>query len=72
VKSFGVDTPSPDNPASRTYPVHLVCRRESLHHFENLGNLEAVVGKRFTFVGFPLKFRGGHGSPVRAVAFLGE
>lgn len=70
VKAFGVDTPSPDNPASRTYPVHLVCRRESLHHYENLANLGAVVGRRFTFVGLPLKFRGGHGSPVRAVALL--
>ena len=70
VKAFGVDCPSPDNPASRIYPVHLVCRREGLHHYENLGGLEAVVGKRFTFFGLPLRFRGGHGSPVRAVAIL--
>jgi len=29
-----------------------------------------VVGKRFTFVGLPLKFRAGHGSPVQAVGIL--
>lgn len=70
VKAFGVDTPTPDNPASRTYPVHLVCRRDGLHHYENLANLGAVVGRRFTFFGLPLRFRAGHGSPVRAVALL--
>jgi kynurenine formamidase len=53
VKAFGVDTPTPDNPASRIYPVHLMCRRESLHHYENLGNLSAVNGRRFTFFGVP-------------------
>jgi kynurenine formamidase len=70
VKAFGVDTPTPDNPASRIYPVHLMCRREGIHHYENLANLGAVVGKRFTFYGLPLKFRNGHGSPVRAVAII--
>jgi len=30
-----------------------------------------VLGKgRFRFVGFPLKFRGGSGSPIRAVAIF--
>lgn len=70
VKVFGVDSPSPDNPASRTYPVHLMCREQGITHFENLANLGEVVGRRFTFYGFPLKVRGGHGSPVRAVAEL--
>ena len=72
VKAFGVDTPTPDNPASRVYPVHLMCRREHIHHYENLANLEEVVGRRFTFFGLPLKFRAGHGSPVRAVALVDE
>jgi kynurenine formamidase len=72
VKAFGVDSPTPDNPASRIYPVHLICRREGLHHYENVANLDQVVGRRFTFFGLPLKFRAGHGSPVRAVALLDE
>jgi kynurenine formamidase len=72
VKVFGVDSPSPDNPASRIYPVHLMCREQGITHYENLANLGEVVGRRFRFYGFPLKVRGGHGSPVRAVAELDE
>ena len=46
--------------------------RERLTHYENLANLGEVVGRRFTFFGFPLRIRGGHGSPVRAVAMLDD
>ena len=70
VKTFGVDTPTPDNPTSKSYPCHMMCRRERITHYENLCNLDQVVGKRFTFVGFPLKLRGSHGGPTRAVAIL--
>lgn len=70
VRVFGVDSPSPDNPASRTYPVHMMCRRAGITHYENLANLRSVVGKRFTFIGLPLRIRGGTGSPVRAIAVL--
>ena len=70
VKTFGVDSPTPDNPASRTYPVHMMCRREHITHYENLANLDQVVDRRFTFVGFPLKVRGAHGGPTRAVALV--
>ncbi|MBX5441570.1 MAG: cyclase family protein [Solirubrobacteraceae bacterium] len=70
VKVFGVDAPSPDNPVDRVYPVHLMCREHGITHYENLANLGEVVGRRFTFFGLPLRIRGGHGSPVRAVALL--
>ena len=70
VKTFGMDSPTPDNPASRTYPVHMMCRREHITHYENLANLDQVVDRRFTFVGFPLKVRGAHGGPTRAVALV--
>ena len=69
-KVFGVDNPSPDNPLSTTYPVHVFCRDHKLTHYENLTNLDQLVGKRFTFIGFPLKVRGAHGGPTRAVALL--
>ena len=69
-KIFGVDSPSPDNPADRIYPVHLFSRASGITHYENLANLAEVSGRRFTFFGFPLRIRGGHGSPVRAVAML--
>lgn len=70
VKTFGVDSPTPDNPASRTYPCHMMCRKHHITHYENLANLDQVVGKRFTFIGFPLRLRGAHGGPTRAVALL--
>jgi kynurenine formamidase len=72
VKTFGVDSPSPDNPISRTYPCHMMCRAHGITHYENLANLDQVVGRRFTFAGFPLRIRNGTGSPVRAVAILEE
>jgi len=72
VKTFGVDTPTPDNPTSRTYPCHMMCRKYGITHYENLANLDQVVEKRFTFIGFPLPIRGGHGGPTRAVALLEE
>jgi kynurenine formamidase len=40
VKTFGVDSPTPDNPASKTYPIHMMCRREHITHYENLANLD--------------------------------
>lgn len=70
IKTFGVDSPTPDNPASTSYPCHMMCRREHITHYENLANLDKVVNRRFTFVGFPLKVQGAHGGPTRAVALI--
>jgi len=70
VRVFGVDTPSPDSPASRTYPAHMLCRATGITHYENLMNLDQLLGRQFTFHGFPLRVRGGTGSPVRALAFV--
>jgi kynurenine formamidase len=72
IKTFGVDSPSPDNPASRTYPCHMMCRAHGITHYENLANLDQLIGKRFIFMGFPLRIRQGTGSPVRAVALLDD
>ena len=71
VKTFGVDSPTPDNPISKTYPCHMMCRANHVTHYENL-ILTEVVGRRFTFVGFPLKVVGAHGGPTRAVAILSD
>lgn len=67
VANFGVDQPSPDNP-SGTYPCHTLCTEREVPHMENLCNIEEVVGREFTFIGFPLSLRDGTGSPIRAVA----
>ncbi|NJE43515.1 cyclase family protein [Thermococcus sp. GR6] len=48
--------------------VHRILLSEEVPIFENLTNLELLVGKEFTFIAFPLKVRMGSGSPVRAVA----
>lgn len=72
VKAFGVDSSTPDNPASTIYPIHMMGRKHHITHYENLANLDQVVGQRFAFVGFPLKLRGAHGGPTRAVAILAD
>ena len=52
--------------------VHKVCLELGITHMESLCNLEALLGEGvFTFIGLPLKFRGGTGSPIRAVAVYG-
>jgi kynurenine formamidase len=71
IKTFGVDSPTPDNPISTIYPIHLMSRHQRITHYENLV-LTEVAGKRFTFVGFPLKVVGAHGGPTRAVAILDD
>ena len=50
--------------------AHDVPRATHITHYENLANLDQVVGRRFTFAGFPLRIRDGTGSPVRAVAIV--
>ena len=67
VKAFGVDSPTPDNPASTIYPTHLMSRYRASPTTRTSCSTE-VVDKRFTFVGFPLKVIGAHGGPTRAVA----
>jgi kynurenine formamidase len=76
VKCFGVDAVTPDNPIdqaeNRIFPCHEVLRDRRFIHLENLANLDQVVGKRFTFVAFPLKLKGCSAAPARAVAILNE
>ena len=52
--------------------VHKTCLELNITHMESLCNLEALLGGGpFTFIGLPLKWRGGTGSPIRAVAIYG-
>jgi len=68
--NFGVDNTSPDMWLDKRYPCHMVCRERGVTHIENLCNLDKLVGKRFTFIAFPLRIRQGTGSPLRAAAIL--
>ncbi len=73
IVSFGVEAVSPGTPGKNNFDVHLVCKNMKFTHMEGLINLHKLVNKgRFQFIGFPLKIRGGTGSPIRAVAILNE
>jgi kynurenine formamidase len=73
IKMFGVEAVSPGRTGRNNFEVHHVCRDMGFTHMEGLVNLEQLVGKgRFQFIGFPLKIKGGSGSPIRAVAILDE
>ena len=72
VVNIGQDAPSHDRAGTTSYPAHQVCREMQTLNTENLGDLRPVAGKRFRYMGFPLRIRRGSGSPIRAVALLEE
>ena len=67
VKAIGVDAPSPDR---APFPAHKILLPRGVAIFENLSNLNKLVGMRFLFVGLPLKLVEGTASPVRAAAII--
>lgn len=72
VVHFGIDSmrPGPDGKVNSL--VHKVCLELDITHMESLCNLESLIGEgQFTYIGLPLKWRGGTGSPIRAVAVFG-
>ena len=69
IAAFGVETMSPGVPGVSNKMVHKVCGELNFTHYENMINLDLLLGRgRFRFIGLPLRIRGGTGSPVRAVA----
>lgn len=69
ISAFGVEAVSPGIIGVSNTEVHQICGRMGITHYEGLVNLDKLVGRgRFRFIAFPLKFRRGSGSPVRAVA----
>ncbi len=67
VKAVGTDAMSIGDDA-----VHRILLSEEIPIFENLTNLDVLLGREFTFIAFPLRIEGGSGSPVRAVAVVRE
>ncbi len=65
--AVGFDSPSPDHPP---FPAHKVLLPQKIAVFENLWNLDKLLGKDFYFVGAPLRLYGGSASPVRALALV--
>ena len=61
-----MDTPTP---SYDWYEVHHVLLGEEIVIVEALANLDQAPDE-FTFMGFPLNFKGRDGSPIRAVAMV--
>ena len=72
VVNIGVDAPAIDHPDDPNYSGHAICAKYGMTNTENLANLDKVAGKRFLYIGLPLKIREGTGSPIRAVALLDD
>ncbi|MDR0622435.1 MAG: cyclase family protein [Deltaproteobacteria bacterium] len=71
VVNLGVDAPAIDlTPDDLDYSGHRACGQYGATNTENLCNLDRLVGRRFLYMGLPLKIRAGSGSPIRAVALL--
>ena len=73
MKNLGIDAPSTDAYTyDPSYPNHRLSGKYGIPHMENFINLDQLIGKRFTFIGFPLRIKGGTGSPLRAIALVNE
>ncbi|RQG95424.1 cyclase family protein [Natrarchaeobius chitinivorans] len=73
VKNIGIDAPSIDHSSAletKQYPAHDMGAEREVLNMENMANLDAVAGRRFTLCAFPLKLRDGTGSPIRPVAII--
>jgi len=66
IRMLGMDTPTPSRDY---YEVHHILQRKpaQIVIVESLANLDALP-EDFLFIGFPLPFENGDGSPIRAVA----
>ena len=69
VKAIGGDIASADGPTAigNGGPAHRRALEAGLPIFEALVNLRGVIGKRFLFLGLPLRIEGGEATPIRAV-----
>ena len=68
LKGVGEDTISLDPCDSVDFPNHITLLRADFVNTENLAGLDALIGRRFTFVTLPLKFENSDGCSCRAIA----
>ena len=68
IRLLGMDTPTPSRDY---YEVHHILQQKpaEIVIVESLANLD-LLPANFLFIGFPLRFEGGDGSPIRAVAAI--
>ena len=70
---FGIDSMRPGPEGKVNSLVHKACLDLDITHMESLCNLESLLGAgEFQFIGLPLKWREGTGSPIRAVAVFND
>lgn len=67
VSLVGCDTLAIDASGDEKFPAHYTLLGSEVYIIENLKNLD-LLPPFCTFMAFPLKIRGGSGSPVRALA----
>lgn len=66
IRLIGMDMPTP---GYDWYELHHILLPEEIVIVESLANLDKLPDQ-FTFMGFPLNFKGRDGSPIRAVALI--
>lgn len=69
VNAVGIDAPSIDHDP---FPAHRTLLPRGIVIYENLTNLDKLIGRKFMFYGVPLKIFKGSASPVRAFAVVEE
>jgi arylformamidase len=67
IRMLGMDTPTPGKDYYELH--HDILLPKEIVIVEGLNNLD-LVPDEFTYMGFPLNFLGGDGSPIRAVALV--
>jgi arylformamidase len=73
VNAVGIDSPSIDSGSDEHFSTHKTLLSNGILIVENLCNLESLEHKdRFTLLINPLKLKGASGSPVRALAIIGN
>ena len=68
LKGVGEDSISLDPCDSTDFPNHITLMKVDFINTENLTGLDALLGRRFTFVTLPLKFENADGCSCRAIA----
>lgn len=68
LKGVGEDSISLDPCDSVDFPNHITLMRADFVNTENLKGMDALLGRRFTFVTLPLKFENSDGCSCRAIA----
>ena len=69
IRMLGMDMPTPGKDWFELH--HDILLPKEIVIVESLANLDKVP-EQFTFIGFPLNFKGRDGSPVRAVALVND